>query len=72
MRITDSNRLTYVSPKIKAVQLDFQAVLAASGNPSITNPPMQWETNGNPSISNPSMPWESQKHDTPWESGDAE
>ncbi len=62
---------TYLKPEVKTLHLDFQSVLASS-NPSITNPPMQWETNENPSISNPSMPWESQKRDTPWESGDAE
>ena len=58
---------TYTKPDIKILNLDFQSVLAASGNPSITNPPMEWETNGDPSISNPSLPWESQKKAFPWE-----
>ena len=52
MKLTNSTKRTYVSPEAKAVALDFQAVLAASGNPSITNPPMQWGT---------------QKKDFPWE-----
>ena len=52
MKLTNSTKRTYVSPEVKAVALDFQAVLAASGNPSITNPPMQWGT---------------QKKDYPWE-----
>lgn len=66
-----NKRNAYLKPKVKALHLDFQSVLAAS-NPSITNPPMQWETNENPSISNPSMPWESQKKNAPWEAGGAE
>ena len=57
---------TYVRPEVKTLLLDFQSVLASSGNPSITNPPMPWETNGNPSITNPPMPWGTQKKEFPW------
>ena len=70
MNKNNSNLRTYVRPEVKTLLLDFQSVLASSGNPSITNPPMEWETNGNPSISNPTFPWESQKKDSPWDSGE--
>ena len=42
---------TYVRPEVKTLLLDFQSVLASSGNPSITNPP---------------MPWGPQKKEVPW------
>lgn len=67
MKKAQTNLRAYARPQVKIIQFDFQSVLASSGNPSITNPPMEWETNENPSISNPSMPWESQKKDGPWE-----
>ena len=35
---------TYVRPEVWALQLAPQSLLAASGNPSITNPPMEWGT----------------------------
>ena len=52
MNTNFSKLRTYVSPKVKTLQLDAQSLLAASGNPSITNPPMEWGT---------------QKKDYPWE-----
>ena len=70
MNKNNSKLQTYVRPEVEIFHLDFQSVLASSGNPSITNPPMEWETNGNPSISNPTLPWESQKKDSPWDSGE--
>ena len=67
MKTTNSNRQTYVCPKVKVVLLEAQAVLASSGNPTITNPSMPWEPSDNPSISNPSMPWGAQQRKAaPW------
>ena len=49
----DNSKLrAYTRPEVKALQLDAQSLLAASGNPSITNPPMEWGT---------------QKKNYPWE-----
>lgn len=66
MNRNSSKLRTYVRPEVRTVQLSSQSVLASSGNPSITNPSMPWETNGNPSISNPTLPWESKKKIAPW------
>ena len=52
MKKTHSKLRAYERPEVKTLQLDAQSLLAASGNPSITNPPMQWGT---------------QKKDYPWE-----
>lgn len=56
----------YLKPELTTLNLESQSVLASS-NPSITNPPMQWETNENPSVSNPTMPWGTQRKGAPWE-----
>lgn len=42
----------YVPPKITVITIDSQSMLASSGNPSITNPPMEWGTQKN------EFPWE--------------
>ena len=52
MNKNDSKLRTYVRPEVEIFHLDFQSVLASSGNPSITNPP---------------MPWGTQKKEFPWE-----
>ena len=51
MNKNNSNLRTYVRPEVKTLLLDFQSVLASSGNPSITNP---------------TMPWGTQKKEFPW------
>lgn len=52
MNKTLSKLRAYERPEVKTLQLAPQSLLAASGNPSITNPPMQWGT---------------QKKNFPWE-----
>lgn len=44
MNKNSSKLRTYVRPEVKTLLLDSQSVLASSGNPSITNPPMPWGT----------------------------
>ena len=52
MNKNNSKLRAYTCPEVKTLQLDAQSLLAASGNPSITNPPMEWGT---------------QKKNYPWE-----
>lgn len=52
MKTSSSEKLYYQSPEVRVVQLDLQTVLASSGNPTITNPPMQWDTRKK------NFPWE--------------
>ena len=35
---------TYVRPEIEVCEIETSSVLATSGDPSITNPPMVWGT----------------------------
>ena len=55
MNTNFSKLRTYVRPKVKTLQLAPQSLLATSGNPSITNPPMEWGTQKK------SFPWENTK-----------
>ena len=57
MNKNKSKLRTYVRPKVEIFHLDFQSVLASSGNPSISNPP---------------MPWGTQKKEFPWEENKVE
>lgn len=52
MNKNNSNLRLYERPEVKTLHIAPQSLLAASGNPSITNPPMQWGT---------------QKKNFPWE-----
>ena len=52
MKTSSSEKIYYQYPEVRVVQLDLQTVLASSGNPTITNPSMQWDT---------------QKKNFPWE-----
>lgn len=52
MNKNNSKLRSYTRPEVKTLQVDAQSLLAASGNPSITNPPMEWGT---------------QKKNYPWE-----
>ena len=57
MNKNNSKLRTYVRPEVKTLLLDFQSVLAASGKPSITNPPMPWGTQ------NKEFPWKEEKEE---------
>ena len=52
MNKNNSKLRSYTRPEVKTLQVDAQSLLAASGNPSITNPPLEWGT---------------QKKNYPWE-----
>jgi hypothetical protein len=41
---------TYLPPKIEIFYFEYQSVLATSGNPSITNPTLPWESQKKKSI----------------------
>lgn len=57
MNTNFSRMQTYIRPEMQVLKIETQSVLAGSGNPTITNPPMQWDT---------------RKKDVPWSNANEE
>ena len=59
----------YVRPEIDVIDVASEPILSVSQDPSISIPPMQWETDDEPTINNPTMPWGTKKKNFPWTDG---
>ena len=59
----------YVRPIIEIVDVESDPILSVSQDPSISIPPMDWDTNGDPTVNNPTMPWGTKKKNFPWTDG---